>query len=110
MRDSRAHPRGCRGQVQAGDDARAPGDRFPGWHASIDGRAARIDRVGGIFQAIALAPGSHRVTFSFSPPGIEWAYGAFAAGVAWLLLGCVPPVRTGSSSRGSTSNGPRPSG
>jgi hypothetical protein len=58
-----------------------------GWSASIDGQKARVRRIDGLFQGVAVGAGTHRVTFDYSPPHVGWALGAFAAGCAWLLLG-----------------------
>jgi hypothetical protein len=56
-----------------------------GWSAQVDGRPARVQRVEGVFQAVDVSAGSHRVTFAYSPPHVWWGAGAFAAGCAWLL-------------------------
>jgi hypothetical protein len=56
-----------------------------GWSAQVDGRRARVQRVDGVFQAVDVAAGSHRITFAYSPPYIWWGAAAFAAGCAWLL-------------------------
>lgn len=59
---------------------------YPGWSARIDGHATPIRRVDGLFQAITIPAGSHRVTFAYAPRHIKWAYAAFAAGTLSLLL------------------------
>lgn len=40
---------------------------YPGWIAEIDGRATTIQRSGGLFQAVAVSSGAHRVVFRFAP-------------------------------------------
>jgi hypothetical protein len=60
---------------------------YPGWSARIDGQSARIRRADGLFQAVTVGPGSHRVEFSYLPPKAVWGLIAFAAGCAWLLVG-----------------------
>jgi hypothetical protein len=60
---------------------------YPGWSARVDGRSVAIRRVDGVFQAITVPAGSHRVTFGYAPSRIDWAYAAFGLGCAWLLLG-----------------------
>lgn len=40
---------------------------YPGWEATVDGAPAPILRVEGLVRAVALAPGSHRVTFRYRP-------------------------------------------
>jgi hypothetical protein len=60
---------------------------YPGWRARVDGDATPIRRVDGLFQAITIPAGSHRVTFSYAPQHVDWAYAAFGVGCVWLLLG-----------------------
>jgi hypothetical protein len=55
---------------------------FPGWSAQLDGRPVAIRRRDGLFQALTVPAGTHRVSFSFAPPGIEW-------GLLGLLGGCM---------------------
>ncbi len=57
---------------------------YPGWHASVDGRATALETVDGAFRAIPLPAGRHKVEMWFSP-GILWWSMALAA-VAWILL------------------------
>jgi hypothetical protein len=58
---------------------------YPGWSARVDGHATPIRRVHGLFQAITIPAGSHRVTFAYAPSRIEWAYAAFALGLLALF-------------------------
>ncbi len=58
---------------------------LPGWSAAVDGRTVRVGRVDGLFQAVAVPAGSHRVRFSYSPPGLAWGACAFIVGLAWLV-------------------------
>jgi hypothetical protein len=57
-----------------------------GWSASVNGRSTPIHTVAGLFQAIRLPAGHDRVTFSFSPPYIVWAWLAFLIGGVWFLV------------------------
>jgi hypothetical protein len=57
-----------------------------GWRADIDGHAARLKRIDGLFQGVKVPAGTHRITFDYSPPYIGWGFAALAAGCAWLLL------------------------
>lgn len=65
---------------------------YPGWNATVDGRAAAILRVNLAHRGVALAPGTHRISFVYRSPAVRrglllTAVGAgFLAGVALLLL------------------------
>jgi hypothetical protein len=59
---------------------------MPGWSASVDGRTRVVQQHDGVFQAVTVGPGTHRVTFAFTPPHMDWAVVGFAAGCLWLLV------------------------
>ena len=59
---------------------------LPGWHATVDGRPARLRTVDGDFQALPVGPGSHSVAFSYTPPYLGWALAAFAVGCVSLCV------------------------
>ena len=59
---------------------------MPGWSAQVDGHATLIHGYDNAFQALTVAPGTHRVTFSYAPPYLGWALAAFLLGCAWLIL------------------------
>jgi hypothetical protein len=54
-------------------DAASPGllvlsdTYYPGWRAEVDGTAAHIFRANGVMRAVAVAPGSHTVRFTYAP-------------------------------------------
>jgi hypothetical protein len=50
----------------------------------------------GLFQAVTVPAGSHHNTFSFVPPGMNWALLGLLAGIALML---VPTARSASSFR-----------
>jgi len=56
-----------------------------GWSAEVDGHAQPVSRYDGDFQVVTIRPGSHRVTFGYTPPGMDWAVLGFAAGCLCLL-------------------------
>jgi hypothetical protein len=57
----------------------------PGWTATVDGQPARIERADGLFRAVAIGPGWHRVAFSYSTPGLLLgAVVSLASLAAWL--------------------------
>jgi Bacterial membrane protein YfhO len=59
----------------------------PGWEATADGRPAAILLADGLFRAVAIGPGPHRIVFSFRTPGLR--AGAAVSLVAWLALGAL---------------------
>ena len=54
----------------------------PGWNATIDGAPTEIAIADGLFRAIALPAGSHRVRMWYEPPG--WIAGVLMSAAAWL--------------------------
>jgi len=52
----------------------------PGWRASVDGAEAMVLRANGLFRAVRLPAGRHRVLFAYRPPSA-------AAGAVLGLLG-----------------------
>ncbi len=61
----------------------------PGWTARIGPMRVPIARDQEIFQSVALPAGRSRVAFAYAPPGIAWAWGAFALGLAGLGAGLI---------------------
>ena len=43
---------------------------FPGWTATVDGRAAPVVRVDGLVQGVPVGPGRHRVRLRYRAPGL----------------------------------------
>jgi hypothetical protein len=58
---------------------------LPGWTARVDGREVPIRRDSGLFQAVRVGAGSHRVTFSYAPRNIHWGFAGVVGGCLWLL-------------------------
>ena len=69
---------------------------FLGWSAEIDGRPTAIQSANGLFHAVTVPAGSHHITFSFVPPGMNRALLGWLAGGALML---VPTARSASSFR-----------
>lgn len=61
-----------------------------GWHVTVDGVATETNTVGKTFLAVLMAPGKHRVTFSYTPPYfvlgslITLLTALLLAGLAWF--------------------------
>lgn len=70
---------------------------FPGWTAEKDGRKLPLLRADGLFRAVALPAGSHRVVFSFRPLSFYAgaALSASALGVILFLFLRGEPVPVG---------------
>jgi len=58
---------------------------MPGWHVSINGRAAHLQTVDGTFQSVSVPAGTSTITFSFTPPHEKVAL--LAAGATVVALG-----------------------
>jgi hypothetical protein len=75
---------------------------YPGWSATLDARPTPLHAAQGIFRAVAVPEGSHRVRFEYQANAIRW--GAACSGLSLLgfaLAVAVPRLRR---SRRSPSN------
>ena len=54
---------------------------YPGWYASVDGRAAQIYEVDLAFRGVAVPKGQHLVTFRYRPPSVYVGAGLTLAGI-----------------------------
>lgn len=59
---------------------------YPGWRAETDGRPADILVADGVFRAVALTAGPHRVVFTYRPLSV-FAGAACSAAALLVLLG-----------------------
>jgi hypothetical protein len=57
---------------------------YPGWIAEEGDRRLEVLRADGLFRAVALSPGSHRVIFRYRP--LSHLIGAAVTGAALLIL------------------------
>jgi hypothetical protein len=63
---------------------------YPGWHATVDGVEAPIFAANGLFRAVFVGDGSHRVRFEYRPralhlgAAITLVTAALAAGLVWV--------------------------
>jgi hypothetical protein len=56
----------------------------PGWRATIDGAAARVERANILFRAVLIPEGRHQVDLRYRPPGL---LAGLAVSMAGLVLG-----------------------
>jgi hypothetical protein len=69
----------------------------PGWRATVDGRAARVDRANFGFRAVGVPPGRHQVRLRYRPRSVTAGLAVSAATLVAALLALVlarPGVRT----------------
>ena len=59
---------------------------MPGWSAQVDGHTTPVREYDSAFQAVTVKPGTHLVTFGYTPPYLGWAFAAFLVGCAWLIF------------------------
>jgi hypothetical protein len=77
------------GKVRFQVDTDAPGvlvfseAYFPGWRATVDGRATPVLRADGALLAAAVPAGSHQVEFVYQPAALRW--GGLISGAALLF-------------------------
>lgn len=70
-----------------------------GWSAEVDDVPAEIVRANGLFRAVRLAPGRHRVTFVYRPKAVWWGAALSIVTLA-LIVGLLAAPRRGSSATG----------
>ena len=58
---------------------------YPGWQATIDGKPTNIFSTNGLFSAIELEPGNHRVIFQYRP--LSWQLGLWISITTLILWG-----------------------
>jgi hypothetical protein len=61
---------------------------FPGWRAWVDDVETEILRANGLFRAVAVSAGSHRVRFEYRPASLR--FGAALTAASLGLLCAVP--------------------
>jgi hypothetical protein len=72
----------------------------PGWRAWVDGRAVPVYPANGLFQAIAVPAGVHRVRWVYFPSSLIAGGIVTLLGVAGFSLGVLRPLLVGRT-RGS---------
>ncbi len=71
---------GCRGMVVVGETA------FPGWHAWVDGKPARMWEAYGFLRGVVVEGGRHRVEMRYRPRSVTWGAACTAVGLLGALL------------------------
>jgi uncharacterized membrane protein YfhO len=71
---------GCKGLIVLGDTY------FPGWYATVDGRAAKVWEVDGLVRGVEVAAGAHVVEMRYSPRSVWLGAGLSLLG---LMAACV---------------------
>ncbi|HEY7434327.1 MAG TPA: hypothetical protein VIE41_04220 [Methylomirabilota bacterium] len=66
---------------------------YPGWEARVDGQAAAIHRVDGLFRGVFVEGGRHEITMRFRPSSQSWGLALSAAGLAAVVALIVVPAR-----------------
>jgi uncharacterized membrane protein YfhO len=62
---------------------------LPGWHAEVDGRAARGFRANVMLRAVHVPAGHHVITWSYAPPRYGLYLMLWLAGVAAVIAALV---------------------
>lgn len=58
---------------------------YPGWQCAIDNRATIIEPANGVFRAVSIEKGEHRIEFKYHPASFRW--GAWCS-LAGLIVVC----------------------
>ncbi len=61
---------------------------YPGWRATVDGSEVEILRANGLFRAVRIPAGPHRVVFEYAPRSLR--RGAWLSGLSLLALASMP--------------------
>jgi len=84
----------------AGDSLLVLSDsHYPGWQATVDGEPAQLLRANGLYRAVRLDQGRHRVVFEYAPASLR--AGALLSSASLLAFGALAFIarnRSGSSS------------
>ena len=74
---------------------------YPGWKATVDGKAASIERVDYVLRGVSIGPGHHTIVMRYQPA--SWRIGWILSLVALLaLLGALASVWIGTRRRAAT--------
>jgi hypothetical protein len=75
----------------------------PGWHAWVDGQPKPILRAYGLFMAVAVGTGEHKVYFHYEPASFRFGLFVSLLVLSAMILGWVKPaIPNGPRGRTST--------
>lgn len=57
---------------------------YPGWHATLDGKPAVVERADTLFRGVTVPPGKHTVIFAYAPAPAR--AGMLLSAASWLAL------------------------
>jgi hypothetical protein len=60
---------------------------YPGWRAFVNGKERRILRANGLFKAVFLEPGSHKVALAYRPSAFVWGLGISLLSLLLVVIG-----------------------
>jgi hypothetical protein len=66
---------------------------YPGWGATVNGRAVPITEYDSVFQKITVPQGISEIRFAYRPLYIDWAWTAAAVGAFWIIAGSAISTR-----------------
>ena len=66
---------------------------YPGWHAKVDGKSAKLITADYMFQAVPLTAGTHRIKLTFAPRSLRVGEIVSLATLALLLAVLGSPAR-----------------
>jgi hypothetical protein len=57
---------------------------IPGWSVAVDGKSVTTTQLLGAFTGVPVPAGTHKISFTFTPPGLKAGIGGTAAGLIAL--------------------------
>lgn len=81
---------------------------IPGWSVTVDGKSVKTTELLGSFTGVPVPAGTHRISMSFTPPGLYPGLGGSAVGA--VALGAVWWFERRRAARGKDDSAPAASG
>ena len=70
---------------------------LPGWTAELDGGLASILTADGLFRAVRVGPGAHKIAFRYRTPGLRLGALISAVSLGLIAFAALKPARVTSS-------------